>query len=59
MGVSPKVVLRSLKEAEQGYLQKIAKLTNERVDAVRSTKALLTVSAGSTFTGAGKQTGPR
>lgn len=55
MGVSPKVVLRSLTETEQNYLQRIVKATSERVDVARRAKALLAVSAGLSFTDAGKQ----
>lgn len=57
MGVSRKVVLRSLTKVEQKELQKIVKLTSERVDVVRRAKALLYVFIGSTFTEAGKQSG--
>ena len=57
MGVSPKVVLRSLTEAEQKSLQTLVKATSERVDVVKRAKALLAVSAGCTFTEAGKQAG--
>lgn len=57
MGAPQKVVLRSLTETEQNSLQRIVKAISERVDVVRRAKALLAVSAGSTFTEAGKQAG--
>ncbi len=55
MGVSPKVVLRDFTESEQKHLQRITKAMSERIDVVRRAKALLAVSAGDTFTEAGKQ----
>ena len=57
MGVAPKISLRPLTEGEQKQLQSVVKATSERVDVVRRAKVLLAVSAGCTFTEAGKQTG--
>lgn len=53
MGRSPSVSLRPLKDAERRELQRVAKASSERIDAVKRAKALLAVANGQTFTQAG------
>lgn len=53
MGARQKIALRPLSEAEQHALQRVAKASSERVDAVKRAKALLAVAEGKTLTQAG------
>jgi transposase len=53
MGIRPKIALRSLSLTEQHTLQRVAKSSSERVDAVKRAKALLAVAEGKTLTQAG------
>jgi transposase len=53
MGAHQKRALRSLSEAERQALQRLAKTSSERVDAVKRAQALLAVAEGKTFTQAG------
>src|SRR5260221_9619693 len=57
MGAHPKIALRPLSEAEQHALQRVAKESLERVDAVKRAKALLAVAEGKTLTQAGVSAG--
>jgi transposase len=57
MGAHPKIALRPLSEAEQHVLQRVAKASSERVDAVKRAKALLAVAEGKTLTQAGVSAG--
>jgi transposase len=57
MGAHPKIALRPLSEAEQHALQRVAKASSERVDAVKRAKALLAVAEGKTLTQAGGSAG--
>jgi transposase len=57
MGAHPKIALRPLSEAEQHALQRVAKASSERVDAVKRAKALLAVAEGKTLTQAGVSAG--
>jgi len=57
MGAQQKIALRPLSEAERYTLQRVAKASSERVDAVKRAKALLAVAAGKTFTQAGVSAG--
>jgi hypothetical protein len=50
MGAHQKQALRLLSEAERHELQRVAKASSERVDAVKRAKALLAVAEGKTFT---------
>ena len=57
MGAHPKIALRPLSEADQHALQRVAKASSERVDAVKRAKALLAVAEGKTLTQAGVSAG--
>lgn len=57
MGAHPKIALRPLSEAEQHALQRVARASSERVDAVKRAKALLAVAEGKTLTQAGVSAG--
>ena len=50
MGARAKIALRPLSEAEQRSLQRVARASSERVDAVKRAKALLAVAAGKSLT---------
>jgi transposase len=54
MGARPKMALRPLSQTEQQALQRVAKASSERVDAVKRAKALLAVAEGKTLTQAGQ-----
>ncbi len=54
MGARQKIALRLLTQKEQQELQRVAKASSERVDAVKRAKALLAVADGKTFTQAGE-----
>jgi transposase len=53
MGGRQKIALRPLSQIEQQALQRVAKASSERVDAVKRAKALLAVREGKTLTQAG------
>lgn len=55
MGRSQNISLRPLSEAERQELQRMAKASSERVDAVKRARALLAVADGKTFTQAGER----
>jgi transposase len=55
MGARPKIALRPLSQSEQHTLQRVAKASSERVDAVKRAKALLAVAGGKTLTQAGEE----
>jgi transposase len=57
MGAHQKIALRPLSEAERHALQRVAKASSERVDAVKRAKALWAVAEGKTFTQAGVKAG--
>lgn len=57
MGARQKHTLRPLSEAERRELQRVARATSERVDAVKRAKALLAVGEGKMFTQAGSLSG--
>jgi transposase len=57
MGARPKMALRPLSQREQHVLQRVARASSERVDAVKRAKALLAVAEGKTLTQAGEQAG--
>jgi transposase len=57
MGARPKMALRPLSQREQHGLQRVARASSERVDAVKRAKALLAVAEGKTLTQAGEQAG--
>jgi transposase len=54
MGARPKMALRPLSQTEQQALQRVAKASSERVDAVKRAKAVLAVAEGKTLTQAGQ-----
>jgi transposase len=56
MGARSKIALRPLSQTEQQALQRVAKASSERVDAVKRAKALLAVAEGKTLTQAGQST---
>lgn len=53
MGRPQNISLRPLSEAERHELQRVARASSERIDAVKRAKALLAVADGKTFTQAG------
>jgi transposase len=53
MGRSPQILLRPLSQAERKELQRVAKASSERIDAVKRAKALLAVAEGQTLSQAG------
>ena len=55
MGRRQKQALRPLSEAERHTLQRVAKASSERVDAVKRAKALLAIAEGKTLTQAGER----
>src|SRR5690348_13808506 len=55
MGRQPKTTLRPVSEAERRELQRVAKASSERLDAVKRARALLAVGDGLTLTQAGKR----
>jgi transposase len=55
MGRQPKTALRPLSEGEQHELQRVAKASSERLDAVKRARALLAVADGKTLTQAGER----
>jgi transposase len=57
MGARPNQALRPLSEAERHELQRVAKASRERIDAVKRAKALLAVAEGKTFTQASPLSG--
>lgn len=57
MGARAKIALRPLSEAEQCSLQRVARASSERVDAVKRAKARLSVAAGKSLTQAASLSG--